>query len=122
MTCPCGSGKTYSNCCSPYLEGKDNPPTPEALMRSRYTAYTENNLDYIEKTMRGEALKRFTRTSSEEIEWIKLVVLFSEENGDQGTVQFIASFRAEGAEHHLHEISSFEKIDGKWYYTKGVVS
>ena len=56
MTCPCGSGKPLSACCGPYLEGKEDPPTPEALMRSRYTAYTQGNLDYIEKTMKGNTL------------------------------------------------------------------
>ncbi|MCB1072726.1 MAG: hypothetical protein H7A41_00500 [Chlamydiales bacterium] len=126
MKCPCGSDKSFSSCCGPYLEGKQDPPTPEALMRSRYTAYTQGNLDYIEKTMRGEALERFSRSESEnntqDVEWLKLDVLFSEEEGDKGTVQFIATFRVAGEEHFMHEISSFEKVDGKWYYTKGTLS
>ncbi len=126
MNCPCGSGKPFSSCCQPYIEGKENPSTPEALMRSRYTAYTQENIDYIEKTMRGEALERFNRSDSEkntqDIEWLKLDVLFSEEEGDKGTVQFIATFRVAGEEHFMHEISSFEKVDGKWYYTKGTLS
>lgn len=122
MICPCGSGKNYFKCCGPYIEGKANPPTPESLMRSRYTAYTQNNLDYIEKTMRGDALERFERKGDEGVEWIKLDVLFSEEEGDKGTVQFIASFRYQEEERLLHEISSFKKINGKWYYTKGIVS
>lgn len=122
MTCPCGSGKDYSKCCKPYIEGEASPRTPESLMRSRYTAYTQNNLDYIEKTMRGEALKRFDRKGGTGVEWIKLDVLFSEEEGNEGTVQFIASFRHQGEERLLHEISSFQKVNGKWYYTKGIVS
>lgn len=95
-------------------------------MRSRYTAYTQRNLDYIEKTMKGEALKRFNRLDSEKdaqgIEWVKLDVLFSEEDKGRGTVQFIATFRVAGQEHFMHEISSFEKMDGRWYYTKGMLS
>jgi len=122
MTCPCGSGKDYSKCCGPYIKGEASPPTPESLMRSRYTAYTQNNLDYIEKTMRGEALKRFDRKGGNGVEWIKLDVLFSEEERNAGTVQFIAHFRYQGEERLLHEISSFQKINGKWYYTKGIVS
>ncbi|WP_316356301.1 YchJ family protein [Candidatus Neptunichlamydia sp. REUL1] len=99
-----------------------SPPTPESLMRSRYTAYTQNNLDYIEKTMQGEALKRFDRKGGTGVEGIKLDVLFSEEEGNAGTVQFIAHFRHQGEERLLHEISSFQKVNGKWYYTKGIVS
>ena len=95
-------------------------------MRSRYTAYTQGNLDYIEKTMRGEALQRFDQSNAEKnakrTEWLKLDVLFSEEEGDIGTVQFIATFRIAGEEHFMHEISSFEKVSGKWYYTKGTLS
>ncbi len=124
MTCPCGSGKKLTS--SPYVEGKEAPPTPEALMRSRYTAYTQENLDYIEKTMRGEALDRFKKLVGErnakKTEWLKLDVLFSKEEGDKGTVQFIATFRIAGEEHLMHEISSFEKVDEKWYYTKGILS
>ncbi len=122
MTCPCGSGKDYSKCCGPYIEGEANSPTPESLMRSRYTAYTQNNLDYIEKTVRGEAFKQFERKRTGGVEWVKLDVLFSEEEGGEGTVQFIAHFRHQGAEQLLHEISSFQKVDGKWYYTKGIVN
>ncbi|MCB1110431.1 MAG: SEC-C domain-containing protein [Chlamydiia bacterium] len=122
MTCPCGSGKDYKQCCGLYIEGNEDAPTPEALMRSRYTAYTRNNLDYIEKTMRGEALERFDRSRGEGVEWIQLTVLFAEEKGDEGTVQFIATFRYQGKEQMMHEVSSFERIQGKWYYTKGIVS
>lgn len=122
MNCPCGSGKEYDACCGQYIEGKKNPPTPEALMRSRYTAYSQNNLNYIEKTMRGEALEKFDRNRGAGVEWINLEILSSKENGDQGTVQFIAFFLFKGAKRLMHEISSFEKIDGKWYYTKGITS
>ncbi|MFN7145721.1 MAG: SEC-C metal-binding domain-containing protein, partial [Myxococcota bacterium] len=34
--CPCGSGRKAKGCCLPILEGAA-APTPEALMRSRYT-------------------------------------------------------------------------------------
>lgn len=126
MNCPCGNTKPYTQCCEPYIKGKKKAPTPEALMRSRYTAYTLGNLDYIEQTMRGDALARFDRKEAESniknTEWLKLDVLFSEEEEDKGTVQFIATFRFGGEEHFMHEISSFEKVDGKWYYTKGILS
>ena len=48
--CSCGSGRDYVTCCQPYVEGRAHPETPEALMRSRYTAYTMADIDYIEKT------------------------------------------------------------------------
>lgn len=33
--CPCGSGKSYGDCCLPLHEGTQLPETPEALLRSR---------------------------------------------------------------------------------------
>ena len=50
MRCPCGSGKDFDQCCGPYLSGRAEPPTAEALMRSRYVAYTRGDIDYIGRT------------------------------------------------------------------------
>ncbi|MFC1665262.1 YchJ family metal-binding protein [Pseudomonadota bacterium] len=36
-----------------------------------------------------------------------------------GKVEFVARFKVEGEAHRLHEISRFEKIDGRWYYLDG---
>ncbi|MBF5059823.1 YchJ family protein [Candidatus Neptunochlamydia vexilliferae] len=121
MICPCGSGRNYTDCCAPYVEGEKDAPTPEALMRSRYTAYHQNNLDYIEKTMQGEPTRLFKRAEAEgqnqETEWLTLTVYSSEEKGNRGTVSFLASFRYQGKAHGMQETSLFEKIEGKWYYT-----
>ncbi|MEO0565894.1 MAG: YchJ family metal-binding protein, partial [Chloroflexota bacterium] len=44
--CPCGSGRAYKACCRPYHQGK-NPPTPEALMRARYSAYAAGEVRFV---------------------------------------------------------------------------
>ncbi|MGE4560780.1 MAG: SEC-C metal-binding domain-containing protein, partial [Desulfobulbus sp.] len=38
--CPCESGLPFATCCRPLLSGEQQAATAEALMRSRYTAYT----------------------------------------------------------------------------------
>jgi len=123
--CPCGSKKPLEACCGRYLSGKEDAPNPEALMRSRYTAYALGDLDYIERTMKGKALKRFNRIATEKsLEgtiWIQLTVLLATEEGDIGTVQFIASFKQEDQMAAMHEISTFEKVEGKWFYVDGEV-
>ena len=53
--CNCGSGRPYDACCGPYLAGWEAPPTAEALMRSRFTAYARADADYILATSGGEA-------------------------------------------------------------------
>ena len=76
--CPCGSGKLFMRCCKPYLTGKAIPETAEQLMRSRYTAYSRADIDYIQSTMRGKALKDFNppeaKAWAENIKWKHLKI------------------------------------------------
>ena len=45
-SCPCGDGQPYADCCQPLHEGQ---PAASAgrLMRSRYSAYTLQLIDYL---------------------------------------------------------------------------
>ena len=67
IKCPCCSSKEYDDCCSKFISGAAVPTTPEELMRSRYTAFTKANVDYIFKTMRGAALKKSGKVETIEI-------------------------------------------------------
>ena len=62
--CSCGSNSTYLQCCGQFIDGLSLPITPEALMRSRYTAYTLADIAYIKKTMRGKATIGFDETEA----------------------------------------------------------
>ena len=57
MKCPCCSGQRFKICCGPLLQKKRLATTPLELMRSRYSAFVNNDLEYIQKTMAGQALK-----------------------------------------------------------------
>ncbi|MEW5314163.1 MAG: hypothetical protein WDW38_005679 [Sanguina aurantia] len=48
--CLCLSGKSYKRCCEPRHLGVTPPPTPEAALRARYTAYQKNLPEYIVAT------------------------------------------------------------------------
>ncbi|HSX11355.1 MAG TPA: YchJ family metal-binding protein [Chlamydiales bacterium] len=122
MNCPCCSGKKYSDCCKPYHDGA-SPPTPLALMRSRYSAYSFDNAGYIMRTTHPKspyfekdrkkwevAIHEFCRTTQFE----KLEIVGS---GD-GWVHFIAHLRQKGPL-LLEEKSQFERVDGHWLYLKG---
>ncbi len=91
-------------------------------MRSRYTAYTQGRIDYIEKTMCGEALQDFNRAASqqwsEQASWQRLEVVraFADKSDNVGFVEFIAYYDYNGNAERLHEVSRFERIDGIWYY------
>jgi SEC-C motif domain protein len=51
MNCPCGSLKNYTDCCEPFITGKSVAPTPEALMRSRYSAYVKVATGHLRETL-----------------------------------------------------------------------
>ncbi|MGD9786609.1 MAG: YchJ family protein [Sulfuricellaceae bacterium] len=120
--CPCGSGKAFEACCGPYLAGAP-APTPEALMRSRYTAYTLGDKDYLERTWHPS-----TRPADLELEkdvkWLGLKVVEARggEQDETGTVRFVARFKVGGRGHRMEETSRFVREAGRWFYLDGDVS
>ena len=123
--CCCGSGAEFDQCCGPILAGTP-AKTPEALMRSRYSAYVLGNMDHIDRTFAPEVVNDFDRAEAErtakEIEWLGLEVLNSSENGDKGKVEFSLRFRRDGQEFSQHEVSTFRRSEGRWLYVEGEVS
>ena len=127
-TCPCGTGLSYAECCEPYITGAKNAPTAEALMRSRYTAYVEQAIDYIVDTCAQDEKDRIdvkqTRKWSEKSKWLGLKILSTEKGGPldtEGTVEFQASYEMDGLRDIHHEKAGFKKTDGRWFYDEGNV-
>lgn len=123
-SCPCCSGKTYEACCAPLIRGDTAADSPEALMRSRYTAYSQANIPYIQQTMKSPASDNYdpveAKKWAESIQWLGLDVLNHSMKGDQGLVEFIATFILHGQKQSMREISEFRRDAGKWYYIKGI--
>lgn len=126
--CPCLSGKMFKNCCNPYFEKTATPPTAEALMRSRYTAFVVEEVDYIYEThdpaTRGDVDIEEIRAWAEQSDWEGLSVVSKEaggENDDSGKVEFVAHYTLHGKDHHHHESSIFTRKEGKWYFTEGTI-
>lgn len=125
--CPCSSGTKYADCCQIFLKGS-TAVTAEQLMRSRYTAYTLADAEYLYKTSHNTIKSGFNKhdiiTWSKENTWQKLEVIDTKNGGiydTQGIVGFKAYFAdSQGVSQVLHEISTFEKIDGHWYYKSGI--
>lgn len=124
-SCPCGTNKTYDECCGVFLEKKDLPQTPEQLMRSRYTAYSLANIDYIKNTMKGQSLVNFNAGEAElwakRVTWLGLDVLKADPtNTNIGFVEFCARFLEHGQVKTIHELSEFYRENGSWFYISGV--
>lgn len=123
--CPCYSNLAFTDCCQPYLQDKKNPETALALMRSRYTAYTLADINYIMKTMRGAALEKFDYSSAkqwaESVKWEGLRVIRSIQKSEQiAFVEFIAYFYSHDQTRVIYEMSEFHLMQGRWFYTSGV--
>ncbi|MFD7658446.1 YchJ family protein [Actinosynnema sp. NPDC059797] len=116
--CPCGTGEPYDTCCAPYHEGRKKPPTAEALMRSRYSAFALGHEDYLLATWHPT-----TRPRSLDLDpaqrWTHLEVLNRTDGSPfhtEGTVEFRAHYRYHDARDTLHETSHFTKQHNTWLY------
>jgi SEC-C motif-containing protein len=121
--CPCNSKKLYEKCCELYISGKMIPPTAEALMRSRYTAYTQVNIPYIQATMCGKAAEEYDPVAAEQwakaAKWKELKVKRAfphPTDPNMAYVEFVAIYKSNGRPQKIVEISEFKKIERKWYY------
>lgn len=123
--CPCCSDKDYADCCGPYLEGQSIPPTPEALMRSRYTAYTKADMDYVQKTMKGKVLRAFNAKDAKQwaltAKWQGLEIIDAPSvpsNQTKGFVTFVARYLDGNEPQALYEHSEFHKEGERWFYVQ----
>jgi SEC-C motif-containing protein len=125
--CPCGSGLSYLACCEPIISGRNEAVTAQALMRSRYVAFTLANVDYL---MRSHSAKTRPVKDRKNIEkWAKSVTwmglsILDTQAGDAsdeiGTVEFKATYLENGKLQQIHEKSLFHRENGKWVYVSGV--
>ena len=126
--CPCGSGLELEACCGPYVREGKLAPSPEALMRSRYTAHTLGEFDYLDETthpdMREDVSSEEMRAWSEAVEWMGLEVLGIRGGGEgeeTGEVSFVARYMLGGVPQELREDSFFRREGDRWYYVDGAV-
>lgn len=120
--CPCDSGQAYGNCCARWHVGITHDlhaPTPETLMRSRYSAYALQLNDYLLATWHPSSAPGELDLAP--LKWLGLEVRQTECAGDVGVVEFVARYRSDGHGHRLHEISRFTREDGRWYYIDGQI-
>jgi SEC-C motif-containing protein len=124
--CPCGLPTTLAACCGRYLHGFEAAPTPEALMRSRYTAFAlsaPESVGYLIAThhpdYRPVGLERDLRSGLGETKWTSLRVLHTHSEGDGGVVEFVAEYVHGGQIGKMRERSLFVREKGLWLYTTG---
>ena len=125
MQCVCGSFLPSEMCCQQYIDGAADPPTAEALMRSRYTAFVQKNAQYIYQTYASEWRRQHQLGNVErgmgDVSWVGLEIVAIYEGGRQnqtGEVEFLAHYEVNGQPMTLHERSLFVREGGRWRYLR----
>lgn len=123
QSCPCGSGIRFDGCCAPLLRGAP-APSPERLMRSRYTAFVVGDARYLSETWhpgtRPDELDLDPR-----VQWTGLEIVDAVDPGEdatRGVVGFRAHWRDADTSGVLAERSRFVRQSGRWWYLDGKIS
>lgn len=119
--CPCGSLHEFAECCEPYLNGTQSAPTPEALMRSRYTACALQNTAYLLNSWHPDTRPK-TLELDLQMRWLglKIVKVHRGVHENIGHVHFVARYKVKnGQAHRMEENSRFKKIGTQWFYVDG---
>ena len=123
--CPCGSNSPFIDCCGPLIRGTGFPDTAEDLMRSRYTAFTQQNWEYLVITCHPKEKKEMARLGpgliNDEVIWKRLEIVNTRGGGyedAEGQVDFVAYYIKDGFEQTLRESSRFYKVNGRWVYSR----
>lgn len=117
--CPCGLPAAYDDCCGRYHAGAlaGQAPTPEALMRSRYSAFALDVSAYLLKTWHVSTCPASLEAPEPGLRWLGLAVQASGMLGlDEGWVRFVARSKLGGRAHRLEETSRFVREGGRWFY------
>ncbi|MBW6435983.1 hypothetical protein KZ829_19765 [Actinoplanes hulinensis] len=114
--CPCGR-PAYEDCCGS-LHGGKAAADPEALMRSRFSAFALDRADYVLATWHPQT-RPATLETDPGVRWMRLEVLDHSGGGvfdAEGTVEFRAHFTDGGRAGVMTEKSRFVRHDGRWVY------
>jgi SEC-C motif-containing protein len=127
INCYCGRNKAFENCCQPYIKGIQKAPTALALMRSRYSAYAVQAVDYLVFSTHSSKRDFHSRTDildwAKSNRWTKLDIISASEN----VVEFKAHhYEIQNDQNSMseiqihHERSTFVFENGSWFYVDGI--
>ena len=126
QSCPCQSELLLNQCCGPKIEDRTKAATAEELMRSRYSAFVLQEIDYIVETFHPETRHKAVRQDiadwSQNSHWEGFHLISTKdgaENDDEGEVEFVVRYQARGKAHVHRECSRFVKNEGSWFFHSG---
>ncbi|WP_067140135.1 YchJ family protein [Microtetraspora malaysiensis] len=117
-SCPCGTGLPYRDCCGRLHRGEAAATTAEALMRSRFSAFSVGDAGYLLRTWHPST--RPARLDlAEGPRWVRLEILGGTGGSafhTEGTVRFRAHYEDRGTPGAMEENSRFVRDAGAWTY------
>jgi SEC-C motif-containing protein len=109
------------------IRGQRRADTAEQLMRSRYSAYALGEIDWIIDSQVAEGRQFTDRKATEEwsrrAAWQGLEILQTDQgqaDDAEGVVEFKARYELGGEAIAHHEVATFRKVDGAWYFVDGI--
>lgn len=119
--CPCGSQRPYAACCAPLHEGAA-AATPEALMRSRYSAFVQGRACYLLASWHASTRPAELHLDAG-VTWLGLSIKAAPPvlaDALHGEVEFVARWRlGGGSAQRQSECSRFVREQGRWFYVDG---
>ena len=89
-------------------------------MRSRYSAFTLELVDYLLATWHASTRPMQLEVNEPGLKWLGLEVRrHTVVDADHATVEFVARSKLVGRAQRLPEISRFVREDGCWFYVDG---
>lgn len=124
--CPCGSQLAYNECCEPIINNTRKAKTAVELMKARYSAYAKVETDFLFSSLHPDRREshdqKETRSWAEKSRWDRLEIIRTEDGGEndaKGIVEFIAYYMVKGERTRHHEVATFVKQDGEWFFDDG---
>ena len=127
--CHCGSPLAFADCCALILSGQQSALTAEQLMRSRYSAFCEHDIDYLIATHHPSKRliddREQLASNMQGCQWLSLKIISTSKGtpaDHDGKVEFIAHYAQQSDQPQLgslHERSHFIKEQGQWFYLDG---
>lgn len=94
-------------------------------MRARYSAFAKNQMQYLQETTDPQTLDQIDEEANKEwaerAKFLKLEIVKAEEKGTKGTVEFKAFYIVDDEDFVHHEVSTFRKQAGEWFFKSGKI-
>jgi SEC-C motif-containing protein len=95
-------------------------------MRARYSAFGAGKAEFLHQSLhpdhRHDHDIEATRRWVEGAQWLGLQIVEvhgGTQSDDEGSVEFIATYKEQGIVRPHHEVSRFLKQNGEWYFVDG---